>query len=162
MSKPVLRGLLITAFFAVTAALLIPIHVPRPAFIPGFAPPPDMWPRTVAIAGAVLGLLVLAAALLRRAPPEPVDHDGSSPLRMAMRLAGVVAAFAAFLALVPVAGFVVAGMALTLAMILMTGERGRHVWIALLAIGGPVALAIFFHSALGTQFPQGLFKPFGF
>ncbi|MBU2957731.1 tripartite tricarboxylate transporter TctB family protein [Paracoccus sp. 1_MG-2023] len=162
MTKPVLRGLVITAFFAVVAALLIPVFVPRPAFIPGFAPPPDMWPRTVAIAGTALGVLALIAARLRPEPPEPVEHDGSSPTRMTLRFAGVVAAFAAFLALVPVLGFLVAGMALTAVMVLMTGERDRRFWIVALSIGGPVLLLVFFHSALGTQFPRGIFKPFGF
>ena len=34
---------------------------------------------------------------------------------------------------------------------------------ALLAFGGPILLQMFFHSALGTQFPKGvLTKPFGF
>ena len=40
MPKPVLRGLIIVAFFALTAFVLVPAFVPRPAFIPGFAPPP--------------------------------------------------------------------------------------------------------------------------
>ena len=46
---PLFRGLAILAFFAGVGLVLVPIYVPRPAFIPGFAPPPDMWPRTVSI-----------------------------------------------------------------------------------------------------------------
>lgn len=35
------RGLLITALFGIVLFVLIPVYVPRPSFIPGFAPPPD-------------------------------------------------------------------------------------------------------------------------
>src|SRR5690625_4684658 len=53
------RGLLITALFGIVLFVLIPVYVPRPRFIPGFAPPPDMWPQTVSIIGLLLGLLLL-------------------------------------------------------------------------------------------------------
>ncbi|ANT59393.1 hypothetical protein AYJ57_02860 [Salipiger sp. CCB-MM3] len=164
MSKPVLRGLVIAAFFALTAFALVPVFVPRPAFIPGFAPPPDMWPRTVSIAGLALGLLALVLAFSRPQPEdEPIETDGSSRARMIGRFAGLVVAFGLFLALLPYVGFLVATMALTLAIVLMTGERGHKIWIVLLCFGGPILLTLFFHSALGTQFPKGaLTKPFGF
>ncbi|MBE9638622.1 tripartite tricarboxylate transporter TctB family protein [Salipiger mangrovisoli] len=164
MPKPVLRGLIIVAFFALTAFVLVPAYVPRPAFIPGFAPPPDMWPRTVALAGIVLGALALLFAFTRERPAdEPVETDGSSPARMVARFAGLMVAFVLFLVAIPLLGFLVATMLLTLCIVLMTGERGNHVWIALLAFGGPILLQLFFHSALGTQFPKGvLTKPFGF
>ena len=52
---------------------------------------------------------------------------------------------------------------LTFTMVLMTGERNYRVWIALLSVGGPVFLLLFFNSALGTQFPKGaLLKTLGF
>ena len=71
MPKPVLRGLIIVAFFALTAFVLVPAFVPRPAFIPGFAPPPDMWPRTVSLAGIALGALALLFAVTRPQVDEP-------------------------------------------------------------------------------------------
>ena len=63
MTMPVLRGLLVVVFFALCAFYLVPVFVPRPAFIPGFAPPPDMWPKTVSLIGIVLGLLALTLAV---------------------------------------------------------------------------------------------------
>ena len=90
MPKPVLRGLIIVAFFALTAFVLVPAFVPRPAFIPGFAPPPDMWPRTVSLAGIALGALALLFAVTRpQADEPPLETDGSSPARMAGRFAGL-------------------------------------------------------------------------
>ena len=164
MPKPVLRGLIIVAFFALTAFILVPAYVPRPAFIPGFAPPPDMWPRTVSLAGIVLGMLALLLALFRpQADESPLETDGSSRAHMAGRFAGLMLAFVLFLVAIPVLGFLVSTMLLTLCIVLMTGERGHRIWIALIAFGAPILLQLFFHSALGTQFPKGvLTKPFGF
>ena len=164
MTKPVLRGVLVVAFFALCAFYLIPVYVPRPAFIPGFAPPPDMWPRTVSLIGILLGFLVLALAFRGGAPAEEtVQTDGSSPKRMALRFAGVVMAFGLFLLALPYVGFLIAIILLIFTMVLMTGERSYRIWIALISVGAPVLLLLFFNSALGTQFPKGaLLKTLGF
>lgn len=69
-----MRGLGVAAFFAIVLTVMIPAYVPRPAFIPGFAPPPDMWPRTVCIIGIVLGLILALMAWLSRVArvvPDP-------------------------------------------------------------------------------------------
>lgn len=164
MTKPVLRGLLVVAFFALSAFYLVPVFVPRPAFIPGFAPPPDMWPWTVSVVGIVLGVLALIVAQQgNEDAEEPVDTDGSSLTRMGFRFAGLLLAFVLFFVVMPYVGFLVATMLLTFSIVLMTGERSYRVWIALLSIGAPILLLMFFHSALGTQFPKGeLTKMLGF
>ncbi|QCO57338.1 tripartite tricarboxylate transporter TctB family protein (plasmid) [Pseudorhodobacter turbinis] len=164
MTKPVLRGLLFIAFFTLCAFVLVPAYVPRPAFIPGFAPPPDMWPRAVSLVGIALGVLALVFALRGGQPDEePIKTDGSSATQMGLRFLGILVAFAMFLAVMPYVGFLLATMLLTFTMVLMTGERGYRIWIALLAVAGPVLLLLFFNSALGTQFPKGaLAKLLGF
>ena len=164
MTMPVLRGLLVVAFFALCAFYLVPVFVPRPAFIPGFAPPPDMWPKTVSLIGIVLGLIALIIAIRGGAPTENVvETDGSSTKRMVLRFTGLVFAFALFLFVMPYVGVLIATVLLTLATILMTGERNYRFWIAFLAFGMPVLLLSFFNSALGTQFPKGeLIKLLGF
>jgi putative tricarboxylic transport membrane protein len=164
MTMPVLRGLLVVVFFARCAFYLVPVFVPRPAFIPGFAPPPDMWPKTVSLIGIVLGLLALTLAVRGGAPKEEaVETDGSSIKRMLLRFAGLVVAFGLFLFALPYVGFLIAIILLTLSMVLMTGERNYRIWIALLSVGGPILLLLFFNSALGTQFPKGeLIKILGF
>ncbi|MBU3034701.1 tripartite tricarboxylate transporter TctB family protein [Tritonibacter mobilis] len=164
MTKPVLRGLLVVAFFALSAFYLVPVFVPRPAFIPGFAPPPDMWPWTVSVLGIVLGVLALIVARQgNEDAEEPINTDGSSLTRMGFRFAGLLLAFVLFFVVMPYVGFLVATMLLTFSIVLMTGERSYRVWIALLSIGAPILLLMFFHSALGTQFPKGeLTKMLGF
>lgn len=56
MSRSQFGGIIAILFFA-AILVVIPSYVPRPAFIPGFAPPPDMWPRTVSWVGLLLGVL---------------------------------------------------------------------------------------------------------
>lgn len=164
MTMPVLRGVLVVAFFALCAFYLVPVFVPRPAFIPGFAPPPDMWPRTVSLIGILLGLFALVVAFRGGTPAEEaVETDGSSTKRMALRFAGLLVSFGLFLVALPYVGFLIAIIFLTLTMILMTGERNYRVWIALLSVGAPILLLLFFNFALGTQFPKGeLLKILGF
>ena len=121
-------------------------------------------PATVSLIGILLGLLVLALAFRGGAPTEEtVQTDGSSPKRMALRFAGVVIAFGLFLLALHYVGFLIAIILLTFTMVLMTGERSYRVWIALISVGAPVLLLLFFNSALGTQFPKGaLLKTLGF
>lgn len=152
------------AFFAFVALVLIPAYVPRPAFIPGFAPPPDMWPRTVCIMGIFFGVVVCLGAVTGRvAPQDPIDTDGKPTKTHMLRFVAVVACFAGFVVLLPYIGFLLSTVLLTGASIYLAGER--RLWILALAISvlGPVLLVCFFSSVLGTQFPVGaLTKPFGF
>lgn len=165
MWSGILRGVLVSVLFGIVLFVLIPVHVPRPAFIPGFAPPPDMWPRTVSIAGIVLGLIVAVLAWagpVARSVPDPEKQPAGAvglPVLVG-RFALVVLAFALFVVLVPLIGFVLAAILLTATAILLTGERRRLVWGAIVAVALPVALALFFNSALGTQFPKGPFSAF--
>ncbi|WP_289042598.1 tripartite tricarboxylate transporter TctB family protein [uncultured Aliiroseovarius sp.] len=158
----ILRGLLVSLFFAIVLVVLIPVHVPRPAFIPGFAPPPDMWPRTVSIIGIILGLIVALLAWTTPAARVVADPEKQTAEPTAMtillgRFAMTLVAFAAFVYLVPIIGFVLAAIILTASAILLTGERRRLFWGVIVAVVLPVGLSLFFTSALGTQFPKGQF-----
>ncbi len=164
LRSPWFCGLMIIAFFAFVIFALIPVYVPRPAFIPGFAPPPDMWPRTISIIGAGLGILLFILALLgRMGESEVIESDGAPRTVQITRFIGALVAFTAYVWLMPYVGFLVASMALTGAMVLLTGERNYRFWILGLSLFGPILLQLIFHSALGTQFPVGILtKQFGF
>ncbi|MFX0543338.1 tripartite tricarboxylate transporter TctB family protein [Roseovarius sp. S4756] len=156
----ILRGLSVSAFFAIVLFVLIPVHVPRPAFIPGFAPPPDMWPRTISIVGILLGLIVAVMAWTSRVArpvpdPEKQAAGGAGPAILLGRFAISLVAFAAFILLVPLIGFVLSAILLTAAAIVLAGERRRLVWAIVVAVILPICLSLFFNSALGTQFPKG-------
>ncbi|WP_447928439.1 MULTISPECIES: tripartite tricarboxylate transporter TctB family protein [unclassified Vreelandella] len=157
------RGVAITALFAVVVLVLIPAYVPRPNFIPGFAPPPDMWPRTVATLGAIFGLLLLGFSLSRKteaiADPDP---EGASEIRqgaplgtLLLRFACVLVAFTLFVLAVGLVGFLIASILLLAAMLVLTGYW-RRAWISLgVAVVLPLLLYLFFSSALNTRFPAG-------
>ena len=155
------RGLLITALFGIVLFVLIPVYVPRPNFIPGFAPPPDMWPRAVSILGMVLGLLLLGLSLSKKtqAIADPEDAGairGDTPLpTLLLRFGWSVLAFALFVGAVMLLGFLLASMLLLIGMLVLTGYW-RHKWVTLMvAVTLPLVLYLFFSSALNTRFPTG-------
>jgi putative tricarboxylic transport membrane protein len=162
------RGVVITALFGVVLFLLIPIYVPRPSFIPGFAPPPDMWPRAVSILGMVLGLLLLGLTFSKKteaiADPDAAGAiRGDTPLGTLLgRFFLAVLAFVLFIVAVALFGFLVASILLMVAMLILTGYW-RHKWVAMIvAVSLPLLLYLFFSNALNTRFPAGsLFRALG-
>lgn len=162
------RGVVITAMFGVVLFMLIPIYVPRPSFIPGFAPPPDMWPRTVSILGMVLGLLLLGLTFSKKTeaisdPDAASAIRGDTPLPTLLKRFGLaVLAFAVFVIAVALLGFLVASVLMMVAMLILTGYW-RQKWVALIvAVSLPLLLYLFFSNALNTRFPAGsLFRALG-
>lgn len=146
------------AFFLLTLVWLIPVHVPRPSFMPGFAPGPDFWPRIVSLAGLVFSILRLGQLLISGTvsyrPPERES---------AMALAAALAAFAIFPVLLPLLGFVPTTALLALVLIALTGGFRHRTGAALVSLALPIALWGFFSNALGTRFPTGtVWHIFGF
>lgn len=155
------RGVMVTVLFGIVLFVMIPIYVPRPSFIPGFAPPPDMWPRVVSILGMVLGLLLLGLSLSKKteaiADPEAASEiRGDKPLgTLLVRFGYAVLAFAVFVVAVELLGFLLACILLMGAVLVLTGYW-RHQWISLsVAVALPLLLYLFFSSALNTRFPAG-------
>lgn len=162
------RGVIVTALFGIILLVLIPLYVPRPSFIPGFAPPPDMWPRTVSIIGMVLGLLLLGLSFSKKtqAIADPEDAEvirGDTQLAtLLVRFAWSVLALALFVGAVKLLGFLLACILLLIAMLVLTGYW-RNKWITIMvAVVLPLILYLFFSSALNTRFPTGsLLKALG-
>ncbi|WP_295805827.1 tripartite tricarboxylate transporter TctB family protein [uncultured Nitratireductor sp.] len=160
LNKAMLRGLLIALFFGIVLFALIPIHVPRPSFIPGFAPPPDMWPRTVSILGLALGLvaMILAGFGASAGTTEEAEYSPASPLEWRnriSRLALALATFAGFVFLAPRLGFMPSSMLLALSAFLLAGASARWGMALALAIVLPLGLQLFFGNVTHTPFPQG-------
>lgn len=165
MKLPIIRGILIAGFFAIVLFALIPIYVVRPAFIPGFTPPPDWWPRVVSILGLGLGVLSILIALKTRgnAPSDTPPVEMTAPMRVLVgRFALVMVALVAFVVLLPLIGFLLSSILLTGVAIALTGDRQHKLWGLIVSIGLPVGLLLFFGKALGTGFPKGaLLKSLG-
>jgi hypothetical protein len=154
-------GLVATVFFAIVLFVLIPIYVKVPSFIPGFAPPPDMWPRVVAIIGLVMGGLavVLTFPKMRAASRNQVTSLGTrirGHKTLIMRFAAVLVVFAAFVFGMPVVGFVPATILMLAVLFVMTGNVERKFWMIGLAFIFPVLLYLLFTEVTHTPFPEGL------
>lgn len=154
-------GLVATAFFALVLFVLIPIYVKVPSFIPGFAPPPDMWPRVVAVIGLVMGVLavVLAFPKMREASRSQVTGLGAHITQNKVligRFAGLMVLFVGFIYGMPVIGFVPATVLLLAILFVMTGNFERKFWMIALSIIFPVLLYILFTEVTHTPFPEGL------
>ncbi|MBS3668135.1 MULTISPECIES: tripartite tricarboxylate transporter TctB family protein [Halomonadaceae] len=162
------RGLVITVLFGIVLFLLIPAYVPRPRFIPGFAPPPDMWPRTVSMLGMALGILLVGLSCSRKTeaiadPEDARSIRGDTPLATLLtRFGWTVLAFALFIGSVMLLGFLLSSILLLMAMLILTGYWRHKVVATIVAVALPLVLYLFFSSALNTRFPVGsLFKAIG-
>lgn len=162
------RGLVITVLFGIVLFLLIPAYVPRPRFIPGFAPPPDMWPRTVSMLGMALGILLVGLSCSRKTeaiadPEDARSIRGDTPLATLLtRFGWTVLAFALFIGAVMLLGFLLSSILLLMAMLILTGYWRHKVVATIVAVALPLVLYLFFSSALNTRFPVGsLFKAIG-
>ncbi|WP_311945725.1 tripartite tricarboxylate transporter TctB family protein [Halomonas piscis] len=157
----VLRSVIITALFGTVLLVMIPTYVPRPSFIPGFAPPPDMWPRTVSIIGMMLGILLLGLSFSKkpRAIAKPEDATairGETPLvTLIVRFGWSILALFLFIALVKPLGFLLSSILLLAAMMVLTGYWRKKIVAIIVIATLPVILYLFFSSALNTRFPTG-------
>ncbi|KZB52892.1 tripartite tricarboxylate transporter TctB family protein [Thalassospira xiamenensis] len=153
-------GLVATAFFAFVLFVLIPIYVKVPSFIPGFAPPPDMWPRVITGVGLAMGILAIIFAIpkMRLASGERVTTIGQTLNRnrkLIARFVAVLIGFAAFTYGMPVIGFVPATILLLAYLFLMTGNYSRKIWMIGLSIIFPILLYLVFTEVTHTPFPEG-------
>jgi putative tricarboxylic transport membrane protein len=165
-SADVLRGGFIALMFAVVLFVLIPEHVPRPAFIPGFAPPPDMWPKLISVCGMCLGLLEVMIALLQRRAIHEAKPSLSTWLQKhkdhlwRFFLACVVLTM--FIVLIPLLGFLIASILVGVVIFLLAGGWQYRLTMLALAFFTPLALYFIFKYFINTPFPQGsLFKALG-
>ncbi|WP_404423922.1 tripartite tricarboxylate transporter TctB family protein [Thalassospira australica] len=153
-------GLIATVFFALVLFVLIPIYVKVPSFIPGFAPPPDMWPRVITVVGLVMGILAILFAIpkMRVAANESVMSIGATLQRnrkLILRFVAVLIGFAAFTYGMPLIGFVPATILLLAYLFLMTGNYSRKIWMIGLTIAFPILLYLVFTEVTHTPFPEG-------
>lgn len=141
--------LLVGAVYFYLAALLpardIP-NVPGPSFFP------------LLIAGIVI---LLAGALLWRGvrdlPHFAAEPGGDKPDR---RPVVMLVAFAAYIAVLPFLGFMVASIPFAAVLIRLYGGRSR-ILLAAVSIGLPVFLFLLFREVFGILLPAGAFAPFG-
>jgi putative tricarboxylic transport membrane protein len=170
MKVAIFKGVVVLVFFGLVLVWLIPAYVPRPAFVPGFAPPPDFWPRVIAMVGAGLGALAILLAVFRpasvapEAVPEAIDEppewEMTAPaLVLLIRFGTAILALVAFVMLAPALGFLIATILLTGVFVMLAGGADRWIWRIAAVLVLPIALYAFFTSMLNTRFPRGWLQP---
>ena len=112
------------------------------------------------VGGLALGLLAMVIATLGggNEPSDEPDREPASTVEWRnrlIRLALALAAFALFVTLVPLLGFLASSMLLALACFLLAGASGRWVAVLALAVLLPFGLQLFFGNVTHTPFPPG-------
>ena len=115
-------------------------NTPGPSFFP--------WLITIAISGLAAALLWQGVRAMRGAGlhPDPGGIDRKAALMLVV--------FAVYLGLLPVAGFLLAGIPFTAALILLYGGRNRLVVLAG-SVGMPVLLFYLFREVFSILLPAG-------
>jgi hypothetical protein len=153
-------GLLVTILFALVLFVLIPVYVPVPRFIPGFAPPPDMWPRVIAGVGLLMGILALIFSIpkMRARSRDQIVGVGTYLQEnriFILRFVGMLIGCAAFVWLMPLIGFLAAAMLFLAFLFIMTGKLDKRIWMIGLTIAFPILLYVVFTDVTHTPFPHG-------
>lgn len=100
------------------------------------------------------GLLVLAVALLVQGLKKPGDTADTAGNVMGGRQAAALAWYALYLAALPHAGFISAGIPFFAGLMVLYGARRPH-WIALGSIAAPVSLFLLFRHLFLIPMPRG-------
>ena len=146
------------AFLSLGVALvfiLIPFGVDEPRRVQFAALSPSYYPRFVAIAMALIGLVVVARAALANSDGGDLDRV---PAGGALKVCAVLLILFATAYLLPLLGFVLASALALVVMMLIAGERNA-LTIGLVAVLLPLALYLFFTKLAKIPIPGGLIDP---
>ena len=109
---------------------------------------------TMAAVGAILCLRALLRRRAEDAPPSPADLDSATALRPHVQALGLLAILAAYVVIVPFAGYIPSTALLIGAVAWFAGAASnRH--LVIVAIVGAVALWLMFDPMLGISLPVG-------
>ncbi len=155
------------AFACLALFVLIPVGVEDPGSIDVLALGPAFWPSVVCVFMALMGAVLVVQGVLRhragRAPAEAGGEEGRSFADAAAgfalgRWCGALALLAAFYLLLEPLGMILASMLVMAALMGLGGER-RSALLAVLAVGLPFALFVFFRYVANVVIPLGVLEP---
>ncbi len=155
------------AFACLALFVLVPLGVEDPGAIDILALGPAFWPSIVSTFMLLMGAVVGAQALRRlRAGRAAAETDGEDRRSLATALSeyalgrwlGALVLLAAFYALLEPLGMILASMLAMVALMVLGGER-RPALLAILPIGLPFALFLFFRYAANVVIPLGVLDP---
>lgn len=161
--KDLLAGVLFLVLGIFTVFIAIPIGVQVPSTVKVRALSPDFWPMVIG-GGVILSalFLILEACVVPRQTDADEDAADAAQFQLeivpaTLRAIILVAGLFAFYFSLNTLGIVAASIILLIAMMLFFDER-RYLLVALLGIGIPVLLYVFFRYVASVPMPLGVFE----
>lgn len=160
LSPNAMAGAAYLALGLLMVFVLIPIGVDEPANVEFAVLAPAYWPRVICLVLAALGTGMLIRLWLNTRSGEGESDEGASPFKglLLWRVGVVIVGTFVLYALLEPLGFVLAG-ALALALLLLFAGERRPLHVALISIGVPMLLYLFFTKAASIPIPAGLLEP---
>lgn len=160
LSPNALAGAAYLALGLILVFVLIPIGIDEPSNVEFAVLAPSYWPRVICLALAALGSGMLVRLWLSARRGEGEGNQDASAFKglLLWRVGVVIAGTFVLYALLEPLGFVLAG-ALALALLLLFAGERRPLHVALISIGVPVLLYLFFTKAASIPIPAGLLEP---
>lgn len=155
------------AFACLALFVLIPVGVEDPGSIDVLALGPAFWPSVISVFMFLMGVILGAQGIRRlRADRVTAGADRGDQRSLATALSeyafgrwfGALVLLAAFYVLLEPLGMIVASMLVMVALMLLGGER-RPAILAVLAVGLPFALFVFFRYVANVVIPLGVLEP---
>ncbi|MFS0689387.1 tripartite tricarboxylate transporter TctB family protein [Sporosarcina sp. 179-K 8C2 HS] len=111
----------------------------------------DGFPRTILI----LLLILLVISLFKAIKSRRERQEEKLPIPVLIQFGGIVLAIAIFTILSDFIGFLFSAVFITLALLLILGER-KHIRIIALVILLPIGFSLLFGGLLGVPLPRGI------
>ncbi len=140
--------------------VLIPVGIDEPGNVEFAVLAPSYWPRIICLVLAALGTGMLVRFWMNKRGGAVDPEAQTSPFKgLLLWRVGVVigGTFVLYYVLEPL-GFVLAGTLALALLLLFAGER-RPIHVALISIGVPMLLYLFFTKAASIPIPAGVLEP---
>ena len=149
LAKNLIMPAVLLAFAVYLAIGIVTMTVPEGTSFPG----PGFFPGLIAAGLAIFAVLLIVRAF--RAPHAEATGDGSGEKVDWASLAWIVVGFGAFIALLPVLGWIIGAALLFWAIARGFGEH-RHVRSLIIGLTASSLVYIAFDMALGMSLPSGI------
>lgn len=160
MNPNTITGAVYLALGLFLVFVLIPVGIDEPGNVEFAVLAPSYWPRVICFVLAALGTGMLVRFWMNM---RSGDADGEKEISrfkglQLWRVGIVIVGTFVLYYLLESLGFVLAG-AIALALLLMFAGERRPVYVALISIGVPMLLYLFFTKAASIPIPAGILEP---
>lgn len=149
-------GLIFLAIGVALLVFLIPGGIDEPKRVKFAVMSPSYYPRIIAIAMTIIGLMITLGALAEKRPGSSFSNIDARPI---FKVAVVFIAFLLTAYALPHAGFVLTCTLALFFLMILAGERNPFI-IAPVALLLPICLHLFFAKIANVPIPGGILETF--